>query len=170
MPFEVPILKKGKGPLDEKRPPAISVSVREALPQLPSPRSPRSPRLLPSPRSPRLLPSPRLVGSEEATPRLLGALPSLHPAEQHRQQQASHHQHPAHHRPDHEDGSPPPMRGGKPLPWVDASGALHLPKSYRNAVKLSPNMLGAMTAALVGEVRHDDPHLHASAPPVRTST
>ena len=60
----------------------------------------------------------------------------------------------------HVDGSSsqPRERGGKPLPWVDASGLLHLPKSYRKAVKLSPNQLGAMTAALVGEIKDWDRH------------
>lgn len=92
----------------------------EILPQLISPRA-------------------RPRASDGASPRLDGALHHMPPLpgageiEQHpRPPMAS---------------SPKRERGGRSRPWVDESGGLHLPSSYRAATKLTPKQIGALTAA-----------------------
>ncbi len=59
--------------------------------------------------------------------------------------------------------SPKRQRGGpRDLPWVDASGNVHLPAFYRNTSQLTPRQLGALTSVCTrrggaaGKIRFDE--------------
>lgn len=119
VPWEAPIAKNG----DEKG--SKPQGKQHGLPQLTSPRARRAGG-----------------GSGEASPRLSGEvhMPPLAAAGEHDRS--------PHQARRGAAGSPKRERGGgRSRPWVDESGGLHLPSSYRDAVKLTPKQLGALTAA-----------------------